>query len=286
MNQIAAVVVLYHTDGESFFHNLASYLPYAGRVVVVDNSPEANKQVKERLSAFDEKIFYIANERNLGIANPLNVAAAFAKAEGYTWLFTMDQDSFFEKEDMEQYLSLFSRNFINNNDTAMVGPRHAVESDRPVDSFTHVLSLITSGCLLNLLVWWEIGGFDEKLFIDEVDHEYCYRAVEAGKAIVSFNHIHLNHKLGRNAHSGYFGVLFKRKRIVHNPVRVYYMMRNYLYVRKKYSAKFPEEFRRRDKQMRVIFKNNLLFSGSFVGNLKSMIRGYLDFKRNNFNQGK
>jgi hypothetical protein len=64
------------------------------------------------------------------------------------------------------------------------------------------------------------------------------------------------------------------------------MFRNYLYVRKQYRNVFPGEFRRRDNEMRIIFKNNLLFSGSFLRNLKSMIKGYIDFKRQKFENGK
>ena len=34
---------------------------------------------------------------------------------------------------------------------------------------------MTSGNLLNLKIAEKIGDFEEKLFIDEVDHDYCYR---------------------------------------------------------------------------------------------------------------
>lgn len=60
------------------------------------------------------------------------------------------------------------------------------------------------------------------------------------------------------------------------------MVRNYLYVRKAYKKSFPDEFRQRDKAMLVTLKNNLFFSGKFIGNLKSIRKAYIDFKKGNF----
>lgn len=35
---------------------------------------------------------------------------------------------------------------------------------------------ITSGSILNVTIAKQLGSFDENLFIDEVDSEFCYRA--------------------------------------------------------------------------------------------------------------
>jgi len=284
MNAIAAAVVLYHTEESSFFDNIASYLPFVSQLFVVDNSPGFNRNISDRLVSLGEKIIYLANDKNRGIAAALNTAAARALGRNYSWLLTMDQDSFFEQHELENYFSIVRSTFFDRTDIAMIAPVYGTDDlERSSTSYTEVLSVITSGSLLNLHAWQQLEGFDEKLFIDEVDHEFCYRAVAAGFRIISCNQVHLTHNLGRKVTRGYLGRFYRRSRMVHNPVRVYYMVRNYLYVRKRYKEKFPEEFEKRDNQMRVILKNNLFFSGNFFPNFKNMIKGYMDYKRNNFN---
>jgi rhamnosyltransferase len=192
MNEVAATVILYYTDAETIFHNLSSYLPFAERVFVVDNSPDVNQEICRKLASYSNKIVYIPNETNVGMAAALNIAAARAMSEGYKWLLTMDQDSSFDSAQITGYFSSFRELFSNRLDVAMVGPQHArTPREENKAKVSEVLSLITSGSLLNLALWQQLGGFDEKLFIDEVDHEYGYRAVAAGKHVCLFNHIFL-----------------------------------------------------------------------------------------------
>lgn len=47
-------------------------------------------------------------------------------------------------------------------------------------SWRRVPRMMTSGSVISVRKALEIGGFDERLFIDEVDCEICYRAVGAG----------------------------------------------------------------------------------------------------------
>ena len=111
-------------------------------------------------------------------------------------------------------------------------------------------------------------GYDEKLFIDEVDHEYCYRCILNGFRIIRFEHIFFEHFIGKSFFSGYFGLIAKRYRIIHSPIRVYFMVRNYLFVKKKYSSYFKSEFKQRDTEVLVSIKNNLFFSGKFFDHFK------------------
>jgi rhamnosyltransferase len=44
--------------------------------------------------------------------------------------------------------------------------------------------VMTSGCLTNLAIWDESGGFSDELFIDEVDHDYCLNVRRHGYRVV------------------------------------------------------------------------------------------------------
>ena len=94
----------------------------------------------------------------------------------------------------------------------------------------------------------------------------------------------MNHQLGTTKSGGYLGTIAKKNRTIHSPRRVYFMVRNYLYVRGKYKNDFPSEFKKRDRMLMTALKNNLFFSGKFFQNLKSIWKGYKDFKRGEFNK--
>jgi rhamnosyltransferase len=138
--------------------------------------------------------------------------------------------------------------------------------------------LITSGSVVNLTLFDEIGGFDEALFIDEVDLEYCYRAKTKGYKIIKFTHIFLQHSLGKIS---YFRSLKSGKltpRTLHSPLRVYYMLRNYLYVAKLYPNQFNESAVIRKKALKNRIKNNLLYGKGRFRLIKYIISAYFDYK--------
>ncbi|MCW3118424.1 MAG: hypothetical protein JWM28_2506, partial [Chitinophagaceae bacterium] len=195
----------------------------------------------------------------------------------------MDQDSFFSQADATRYFSFFENELSRKSEIAVIAPSHFQDTTMAgKEAFSERVAVMTSGNLIRISAWKEINGFDEKLFIDEVDHEYCYRLKTNGYQIVQVNQVFLNHQLGTQKEAGYFGRIAKRHRRIHSPKRVYFMVRNYLYVRKAYKKSFPDEFRQRDKAMLVTLKNNLFFSGKFIGNLKSIRKAYIDFKKGNF----
>jgi rhamnosyltransferase len=74
--------------------------------------------------------------------------------------------------------------------------------------------LISSGCLLSIDAFEAIGEFDETLFIDNVDLEWCFRASGA----------RLDHRLGDERLS----IVNGYEIVVHSPERLYYMTRNRL----------------------------------------------------------
>ena len=140
-------------------------------------------------------------------------------------------------------------------------------------------AVITSGSLLNLAVWKKLGGYESKLFIDEVDHEYCYRAKNEGYSVFRFPSVHLIINWVTKKEAGYAANIAKRKRTIHSPTRVYFMVRNYLYVRKKYKSQFPAEFKQRDRMLLTALKNNILFSGHFFENIKAVYKRISRFQK-------
>jgi rhamnosyltransferase len=228
---VAGAVILYNPD-DVVIQNIESYIGNLQKLYVVDNSDLYNKKVIDFCNR-NSTIVYIDNRSNLGVAKALNLAAYLASANGYDWLLTMDQDSllkpgFFKVAEapMAEKKNVIIAASYNN---AAFRPQRSA-----FPGFMEVSAVITSGNLLNLAIWKTLGGFCEKLFIDEVDNEFCSRAVRQKYKVQATNDIYLEHNLGVSYTK--INILTKRtlKFTMHSPVRLYYMTRNNLFLWKRY----------------------------------------------------
>jgi len=277
MTKIAGVIIVYFPDFNKLIFNIDSYINNIERLFVVFNSPVKPEDIN-RLQSKYSKIQLIFNSENFGIAQVLNKTALQSLNLGYEWLLTMDQDSYFRDD-------LFFTTFLKNDtkNVAIYSPTPVTCSEIKIensDDTEEVLGVITSGNLLNLKIWKKLGGFEEKLFIDEVDNDYCLKAVSNGFKIISFTNIPLIHELGRKKEAS----LLNKKYIItiHPPVRSYYIFRNNLYVFSKYKNVFPKFVRNRKIMLLKNFVKILLFSSERVENIRYIIRGIRDYFNNSY----
>ena len=275
MTKIAGVVISYYPDYKKLRLNIESFIDNIEQLFIVFNSPVSLEDANILSSGYPN-IELIYNNDNLGIATALNQTVLKAVNLGFEWLLTMDQDSFFESD---QFFAAFSKNRKNN--VAIFSPNpelSKVTTDEDSDIAEETLSVITSGNLVNLKIWETIGGFEETLFIDEVDNDYCLKAVLNGFKILRFKNIPLIHELGQNKEVSF---LFKKYTIIiHPPIRSYYIFRNNLYIFSKYKNKFPGFVRSRKTMLLKNFIKILLFSTERVQNFHFIIKGIRDYFRN------
>lgn len=275
--QFAAVVILYNPP-DNVLENIGSYQQQAGRLYVVNNGPALPGDLTRVLRTVPH-VQLIDTGGNQGIARRLNQVAALAKDEGFQWLLTMDQDSRFPDGALQAYLDCLTHQTAQ--DVAMAGVQHQEEkvdqrTCRPVD----VNQLITSGSFVNLDIFNRVGGFQEALFIDQVDIEYCFRAKLKGFRIVRFDNIFLEHSLGM-AHEQRSLKNFKRtSRSLHAPGRLYYMVRNYFWVNRAYGQYFKNDLGQMRKDVLTRIKNNLLYGKGKGKHLLSIVAAWKDFKTN------
>jgi rhamnosyltransferase len=275
MLDVAGVVILYFPD-DNLTHRLNSYLNDVKHLYVIDNTDLVN----ENYRLFQhEKITYLSDGENKGISIRLNQAADLAIKAGFNWLLTMDQDSYFPENALSNYFDCMER-YPHKNETAMFGVQSlteniAVESCQPEE----VNHLITSGSILNLSLFKSIGLFDEALFIDRVDHEYCLRARARNFKIVRFNNIFMHHKLGTIKWGRSLKNFRLTPRVVHSPVRMYYIVRNYFYLSEKYKGQFQNELEEMMKENWLRSKNNFLYGSKRFKLLRYLVKAYLDYKK-------
>jgi rhamnosyltransferase len=254
MEKVFGVVILYNPS-DDIKQNILCYLHKVEKLFIFDNS---ERVVDRKLEELGDKVIVIADGVNRGISARLNAAARAAITEGGKWLLTMDQDSFFSETVLEQYWDCINK-FDYKDEISMFGVEYEKANDHPGCEWEVTTQLITSGSMVNLLLYPAIGGFDEQLFIDEVDAEYCFKSNQKGYRTVKLKNIFLNHSLGVVSTHRSLKSFKKTPRTLHSPLRVYYMIRNYLYISHAYQQEQPESFSYRKKALMNRIKNNLLY---------------------------
>jgi rhamnosyltransferase len=276
MNTIAAVVILYYPEDKTI-EFIQSYYPCIQKLYVMDNS-EKGSGISNAINQLQNAV-YIHDGENKGISKRLNQACSMAINDGYELLLTMDQDSTFDKQDFENYLKCIEA-FKDKEEVGMFGAEYVNKVNENECSPKQMNYLITSGSIINLKAYKAIGSFDENLFIDEVDLEYCYNARSKGFKIIKFENIFLRHSLGVVT-TGISLKSFRRTpRMLHSPLRVYYMVRNYLYVNKKYPQLHLLDNPDRKTGILNRIKNNFIYGKNKWLLIKLLIKAVSDFKNN------
>ena len=227
-------VVIWYNPKETDVLNIKSYINYINKLYIIDNSKKNNKKLLENLKNMSKIEYIYSDGNNLGIAKALNLACEKAIIDKFEWILTMDQDSYFDFQNMKKYLEIFSQ--IKNSNIGIISPNHILKNDIvKIDEnkeFIDTDCVMTSGNLLNLSVWKKVNKFDENLFIDEVDNEMCYRILEKGYQIKQLSKIKMFHELGNLEKRNFF--TRKISVLNHNYIRKYYIIRNKFYIFKKY----------------------------------------------------
>jgi rhamnosyltransferase len=272
MVALAGVVVLYNPP-EDVFCNIQTYLLDLQILYVIDNSDTINTRLISRIKE-EEKAVYISNQGNLGLAKALNMGAEFAIADGFQWLMTLDQDSRATKEMVSNMLDYILN--CDSDQAAIVSPFHTdiKTQQAPKDGFEKCLTVMTSGNLVNLNIFQKVGPFLEKLFIDNIDDEYCLRVRKKGYQVIRVNSAILKHQLGNQSLYAW-GIIVTH----HNVFRRYYITRNRLYIFRKYKEAFPEYCRFLVKENLKDLVKILLFEKEKIKKIKSMFFGYLDSRK-------
>jgi rhamnosyltransferase len=274
---IASVITYYPT--QETVDNILSYYDYVDEILIIDNTDSQPENFYNNFSGW-AKLTVISNGQNLGLGTALNIAAREAVKRGYEWMLTMDQDSAFEPAQISNYLhcvaclnstssGVFGVNYTASQHTKIAGDCSSQDED----------CVITSGSIINLKGWDKIGGFNELLFIDGVDDEFCFKIKLAGLSVLKLDNVWLNHKLGKDVlvRNWYIGP--KVYRNIHPPIRLYYMVRNYLHLIRLYHKDFPEKSAEYRRTLRNKIKNNFLYNKKRYLVLKYIVRGYLDFRK-------
>jgi rhamnosyltransferase len=96
---------------------------------------------------------------------------------------------------------------------------------------------MTSGSLLPVWIFDQLGLFATEYFIDMVDWEYCLRIRAAGYRVIDSRDAVLLHSAGIPVQRRILSFAFYPSS--HSPIRRYYLTRNRIVLFRKYFFRFP-----------------------------------------------
>lgn len=241
---VCGVVVTYNPDS-AIIENVRSVAAQVAEVIVVDNgSFENSRQVLTEVEAIGN-VTVIYNRENLGIATALNSGVRYAREKNYSWLATFDQDSEASGGFIESLLAALNTCSFKE-DVALIAPRYRDKETGILASYggdcngppyVETDSIITSGNIVRMDVFDAVGVFDDELFIDAVDHDFCLRLRKKGFRILISCRTELGHRIGAMELHHILGRQYKSSN--HPPLRRYYNARNRITIYKRYAATFP-----------------------------------------------
>ncbi len=236
-----AVVILYNPDLSLAQALIDSVALQVDVLSVIDNSKSPSPLLLDK-----ENLNYHHFKLNIGIAAAQNVGLRDLKLADCDHALLLDQDSDIGSDFVQRLSNQLSETQKRGDTLVAIGPRVICSfSDKIVkprvqreitvyDDIVCVSQIISSGMMIDLHMLEAIGLKDESLFIDGVDHEWCWRAKQKDLSVAIAHNIQMVHKLG-DSRSTFAGITYK----VGSPIRLYYQFRNILIlIRRPYVPKY------------------------------------------------
>jgi rhamnosyltransferase len=235
--RVCSITVAFEPSPARLLEQLRAVRPQVDEIVLVDNGSDPPLEQMAEVRQLGARVLTPAENR--GIAAGFNMGIRHARETGCDRVLLLDDDSVPAPEMVATLADVLDGHA--NERVAAVGPRIRDPRD-PQDypfirlGWTHNRHLrcgtrddpaiacdflVSSGSLIPIEALARLGEFDEALFIDSVDLEWCFRARAQGFALYGVCATYLDHRLGDRRKT-----VLNAELVVHPPERIYYMTRN------------------------------------------------------------
>lgn len=216
-------------------------------VVVYDNASKNLKSIVVLCEKFS-CCSVVSSEVNIGISGAANAIFAMAIAASKEFVLLFDQDSIPDIDYVRALINSYRSLYDQGGNIAALGGVQTCRFTNSVQPFIQlgkwkpkkilpeahsspvpVDFLITSGTLIPVKSLTKIGGYDNELFIDSVDVEWCSRAIGLGFKLVGVFDAKFSHAVGEDR-ATFLGFPLAK---LHAPTRTFYIYRNILILSKR-----------------------------------------------------
>jgi len=286
--KISAVVVVYN-DYQSLNILIKSLCDQVDMTVVIDNS-SIDHVVPEHILK-DKNIVYHRMDRNKGLGAGLNKGIYLSENSGADWVLLLDQDSVVSENMICSMLNEYDRR-IDQEKISLICPDVFLQGEgsrqyplysgmflikRLTETSDKADFAITSGSMIKMSLFKEIGFMDEQFFIDYIDYDFCLRLRSEGYKILYVREAVLTHELGERKVSD-IGIKYTG----HAPERIYYQTRNRLSVVQRYGVRFPSFAMMQILLFLLKFFKIILVEDRKILRLQYYFKGISDFFRKQY----
>lgn len=246
MSSVIAVVPTFRPDSTVVARLTALSAQVEAVIVVDDGSPDDAAPVLGQLRSSGLEV--VLGGQNRGIAAALNAGIRIALDRGATHVLTIDQDSTLPPDYVARCMSAFAisppSSRVGIVCAESIGDAPTIAGGRTPEGFGILRVAIQSGFVISARCLRDCGLFDERLFIDYVDTEYCLRIAARGYRVVAAPGTRIEHALGEKMPLRRFGVPVRRDGVevtyeYHSPVRRYFITRNSIDLYFRYLRTMP-----------------------------------------------
>jgi rhamnosyltransferase len=271
-SQIALIMVTFNPDIELLKKILDKLQKeHAFKFVISDNASHNLSGIK-RLCQIFPKIHLLTHSKNAGIGRAQNDALRFIfqKFPGVEYFCFLDQDGYLAPTDVITLCQDLEK--LQDQKAAIIGSNLQVpflKWQLPTQQRYHqTYEVISSGSVIKKAAFAKLGLFYDKLFIDFIDYEWCWRARKQGYRVFVDSQVYLHHQLN-----------WKKSEIRHGKnviaaFRLYYVFRNGLYLMHS-GRMLNQEINHWKADLWQQFKFNVFYCPHRLQRLTLIIKGYL-----------
>lgn len=223
------MVVTYHPKLE-LEKNLEAISSAVRRIFVIDNGSTTGLDILNRIET-RPKVTLLRLGYNLGIATALNRGVKLALDSGVDWVLTLDQDTFLRAESIGKMLEAYDIH-PRKKQVGILAPFHYDRVSGYQSRYLRGLRgpyttrqiVMSSGSLIPRATFEKVPFYDDDLFIDLVDHDFCLKVRKAGLEVIIVKEAQMAHSLGNIKRHSFGPISFFSYN--YHPERQYYRARN------------------------------------------------------------
>jgi len=215
--------VTYYPEKELLERNVQAFIDHVDKVLIWENTPSPDK-LEYRFIKHD-KILYCGDGIN-SISRALNYAWEYANENGFDYLLTMDQDSYFENFDYYLDKTIYCQDAPEGIWTPQMNGEQVLKDYEEIDI------PITSGMLASIDIVNKIGGWNESYTVASVDDEFFLQAHKYRIKKYKVQNASLLQRFGITQEVNIFGHKLELRN--YGPQRLYDIYRNNIILIRKY----------------------------------------------------
>jgi GT2 family glycosyltransferase len=213
-NRLATIIVIFYPEIKKLKRTIELVSSLSDIVVIFNNThqeikdTDREKKIAQELNSLltqFKNTIVLDEGRNIGLSKAYNDAVNSVKQLGVLYYFILDQDSIINKHLIPKLIEI-QRYLENNYDLFLLGTLNKRPIMSILERIENAISkkkkdflllnndevlfqtniILNSGMFLTKTIFSLLEGFNENLFTDAVDLDFCYRAKRSGCKIFQY----------------------------------------------------------------------------------------------------